>query len=86
MKKNNTEKFWWSGLTVEAMKDIDKKESKKKPSAKLEEWDVDGSDIFADVTKSKKKSKKIKKREPWSDPYSDVQYIYKKYGHGKRPG
>jgi len=63
MKKNNTEKFWWSGLTVEAMKHIDKKESNKKTSAKLEEWNIDGSDIFADVTKSKKKSQKDKKRE-----------------------
>jgi len=35
------------------------------------------------MPKNPKKSKKLKKREPWSDLYSDLQYIYKKYGRGK---
>jgi len=35
------------------------------------------------MVKKPKKSKKNKKRQPWSDDYSDLQYIYKKYGRGK---
>jgi len=35
------------------------------------------------MVKNTKKYKKVKKREPWSDPYSDFQYIYKKYSRGK---
>jgi hypothetical protein len=54
MKKNKTEKVWWSGLTAEDMNNISRKKSKKKTS---ELW----SDVYADVDRSKNKPKNSKK-------------------------
>jgi hypothetical protein len=55
-EKNKTEKVWWTGLTAEDMKNIDKKKSQK--SKKREPW----SDIYADVDRSPKKYKKSKRK------------------------
>ena len=54
MKKNKTEKVWWSGLTAEDMKSISKKKSRKKTS---ESW----GNEYSDVDRSPKKPKKSKK-------------------------
>lgn len=54
MKKNKTEKVWWTGLTAEVMKNITKKKSKKKTS---ESW----SNEYSDVDRSEKITKKSKK-------------------------
>jgi hypothetical protein len=51
MKKNKTEKVWWTGLTAEDMNNI----SKKKTS---ESW----SDEYSDVNRSPKKPKKSKRK------------------------
>jgi len=59
MKKNKTEKVWWSGLTAEDMKNIpNKKSPNKSPKKKMSElW----SDVYADVDRSPKKSSKNKR-------------------------
>jgi hypothetical protein len=55
MKKNKTEKVWWTGLTAEDMNNISKKKSRKKTS---ESW----SNEYSDVDRSPKKSKKSKRK------------------------
>jgi hypothetical protein len=54
MKKNKTERGWWTGLTADDMKNISKKKPRKKIS---ESW----SDEYSDVDRTPKKSKKFKK-------------------------
>jgi len=59
MKKNKTEKVWWSGLTAEDMNNISKKKSRKKSRKKTSEsW----SNEYSDVDRSPKKPKKSKRK------------------------
>jgi len=59
MKKNNTEKVWWSGLTAEDMNNISKKKSpKKSPKTPSVMW----GNEYSDVDRSPKKSKKSKRK------------------------
>jgi len=58
MKKNNTKKFWWSGLTSEDMKSI----SNKKPQMKSQKKkSVTWGNEYSDVDRSPKKLKKSKR-------------------------
>jgi hypothetical protein len=58
MKKNKTEKVWWSGLTAEDMKNISNKKSpKKSPKKPSVMW----GNEYSDVDRSPKKSSKNKR-------------------------
>jgi hypothetical protein len=58
MKKNKTEKVWWSGLTAEDMKNISKKKPQKKsPKTPSVMW----GNEYSDVNRYKKTSKKSKR-------------------------
>jgi len=72
MKKNKIEKCWWSGITAEDMTSISNKKSTKTTSAKSREWDIAGSDCYADVVRAPKKSPKKKPSVMWGNEYSDV--------------
>ena len=63
MKKNKTEKVWWSGLTAEDMNNISKKKSpKKSPKKSTKTPSVMWGNEYSDVDRSPKKSKKSKRK------------------------
>jgi len=59
MKKNKTEKVWWSGLTAEDMTNISNKKSTKKSQKKPS---VMWGNEYSDVDRSPKKSKNSKRK------------------------
>jgi hypothetical protein len=59
MKKNKTEKVWWSGLTAEDMNSIsNKKYTKKSQKTTSVAW----GNEYSDVNRSPKKPKKSKRK------------------------
>ena len=73
MKKNKTEKCWWTGLTKEDMKHIP------------DDTYTEHQEIFKKYSKNKsKKSKRKKMSELWSDIYADVDRSPKKSKQKKR--